>query len=353
MFEHDYTPADRLLHRLALGVPAVAELSFDLDQRASRAAQAVPRVSAAPHVFVTGLARAGTTVLLRHLHRSGPFRSLTYRDMPFVLAPGLWKRFSARWQRRQEERLRAHGDRIMVSADSPEALEEVFWRIFTGADYIRRDGLMPYVPGEDAVGRFRSYVAAILASGETGQVRYLSKNNNNILRLSALRGAFPNALVVIPFRHPAAQASSLWRQHRRFCRMQEKSPFVRSYMDWLGHHEFGQGHRPFLFGGGPPADLSPETPDYWLDTWIRAHEALAAPEHEGHVFVCYEDLCSDPAVWERLTGRLGLTEPARPDFAVSRAPHCDQFDARRMWRAEEAYARLRQREPVESASLRT
>lgn len=348
MFEHDYTFADRLLHRLALGVPTVAELSFDLDQRASKAGASVPEVSGAEHVFVTGLARAGTTVLLRHIHRSGPFRSLTYRDMPFVLAPNLWKRFSARWQQRQEEHLRAHGDRIMVSADSPEALEEVFWRIFTGADYIRRDGLVPYSPDGDARARFRSYVAAVLASGEPGQRRYLSKNNNNILRLSALRDAFPEALVVIPFRHPATQASSLWRQHKLFCRMQEESPFVRSYMDWLGHHEFGQGHRPFLFGGGPPRGLSPEVPDYWLDTWTRTHEALAAQVHERHLFVCYEDLCSDPAVWEELARRLGLTEAAKPDFAISQTAPSDQFDPGRMWRAEEVYAGLRRPELVGS-----
>ncbi|HKT86350.1 MAG TPA: sulfotransferase [Novosphingobium sp.] len=347
MFEHDYTAADRLLHRLALGVPTVAELSFDLDQRASGAAALVPEVRAGEHVFVTGLARSGTTVMLRHLHRSGPFRSLTYRDMPFVLAPNLWKRFSARWQRRQEERLRAHGDRIMVSADSPEALEEVFWRIFSGSDYIRRDALVPYRPDGDVLARFRRYVAAILAPGGSGQ-RYLSKNNNNILRLSALRDAFPNAFVVIPFRHPATQASSLWRQHKLFSGMQEESPFVRSYMDWLGHHEFGQGHRPFLFGGGPPRDLSPELPDYWLDTWTRAHEALTAQADERSLFVCYEDLCADPSVWKGLTRRLGLAA-AKPDFAISRAAPSDRFDPARMWRAEEVYARLRQPEFVGSA----
>lgn len=348
MFEHDYTLADRLLHRLALGMPTVAELSFDLDQRASGAAEAVPEVAAAEHVFVTGLARAGTTVMLRHLYRSGVFRSLTYRDMPFVLAPNLWKRFSARWQERQEERLRAHGDRIMVSADSPEALEEVFWRIFTGREYIRRDGLAPYRPDGEVLARFRSYVAAILASGEPGQRRYLSKNNNNILRLSTLRGAFPEALVVIPFRHPASHASSLWRQHKLFSGMQEEAPFVRSYMDWLGHHEFGQGHRPFLIGGGPPPGLSPESPSYWLDLWTRTHEALAGQIHERHLFVCYEDLCRDPAVWEGLTRRLGLAEPVKPDFTISQAASSDEFEPGMLWRAEEIYARLRQPEFVGS-----
>ncbi|GGB97041.1 hypothetical protein GCM10011494_14390 [Novosphingobium endophyticum] len=340
MLEHDYTAADRLLHRLALGLPAVAELSFDLDQRGNGATEKA--VGDLHHVFVTGLARAGTTVLLRHLHRSGPFRSLTYRDMPFVLAPQLWKRFSSRWQQRREERLRAHGDRIMVSADSPEAFDEVFWRIFTGPDYIRPEGLAPYQPDEAVLARFRSYIAAILASGDPGQQRYLSKNNNNILRLPALRDALPEALFVIPFRHPADQASSLHRQHALFCRMQGETPFVRSYMDWLAHHEFGQGHRPFLFGGGPPGDLAPQSPDYWLEMWTRTHEALAGDVHERNVFVCYEELCTNADVWNRLTWRLDLPRTARPDFSLARK-QADAFDPARLRRAEAVYQELRLR----------
>lgn len=342
MFEHDYTLPDRLLHRLALGIPTFAELSFDLDQRASRAATSAFEVSDHRHVFVTGLARAGTTVLLRQLHRCGPFRSLTYRDMPFVLAPNLWKRFSSRWQQRQDERMRAHGDRIMVSADSPEALEEVFWRIFSGPDYIRSDGLLPYRPDKAVLARFRNYVAAILASGEPGQGRYLSKNNNNILRLPALRDAFPEALFVIPFRHPSSQATSLWKQHDLFSRMQAESPFVRHYMDWLGHHEFGQGHRAFLFGGGLPDNLSPTSPDYWLDLWVRTHEALVGQSHERLHWVCYEDLCLKDEIWTRLTRLLDLPQPAKPDFVLSQAVEPDHFDSARLRRAETIYACLRQ-----------
>lgn len=340
MFDHDYTMADRLLHRLALGVPTVAELSFDLDQRASGVAASATGVAGLPHVFVTGLARAGTTVILRHLHRSGPFRSLTYRDMPFVLAPNLWKRFSGRWRQQQDERMRAHGDRIMVSADSPEALEEVFWRIFTASDYIRPDGLSPYRPDRAALDRFRSYVAAILASGEPGQSRYLSKNNNNILRLPALRDAFPQAMFVIPFRHPASQATSLWTQHKLFCRMQDDSPFVRSYMDWLAHHEFGQGHRPFLFRGAAKSDLTPDSPDYWLDLWIGVHEVLAGQVHERHLFVCYEELCADDDVWGQLAERLDLPRPVKPEFSQPQAVSTEHFDPGMLRRAEAIYIGL-------------
>ena len=46
------------------------------------------------HVFITGLARAGTTILLNALYKSNLFASLSYSDMPFVLAPNLWSKIS-------------------------------------------------------------------------------------------------------------------------------------------------------------------------------------------------------------------------------------------------------------------
>ena len=92
----DYGLLSRLLHRLALGVPAIAEASFDAEQ-ALLGRQSIP-AHGGRHVFVAGLARSGTTVLMRSLFETGEFCSLTYRDMPFVLAPGLWSRPVPPWE---------------------------------------------------------------------------------------------------------------------------------------------------------------------------------------------------------------------------------------------------------------
>ncbi len=81
---------------------------------------------------------------MRALHETGVFRSLTYRDMPFVLMPRTWRKFSLSFQTYGDEKERAHGDRITVNFDSPEAFEEVFWRAFCGEDYIRYDCLIPH-----------------------------------------------------------------------------------------------------------------------------------------------------------------------------------------------------------------
>ena len=41
------------------------------------------------HIFITGMPRSGSTVLLYYLYQSELFASLTYRDMPFVISPKL------------------------------------------------------------------------------------------------------------------------------------------------------------------------------------------------------------------------------------------------------------------------
>lgn len=300
----DYGAIARLLHRLALASPAVAEMQFDIETamlRGDTEADGEGR-----HVFVCGLARAGTTVLMRSIHDSGGFASLTYRDMPFVMAPNLWARLQGRRGRKMDPVERAHGDGIAVDFDSPEALEEVFWRVHCGEAYLRTDALTPHEPDAETIAKFRTYVAAILR--RYGAERYLSKNNNNILRIGALQAAFPDADILVPFREPHAQAESLRRQHLRFVRMHRNDRFSARYMGWLAHHEFGSDHRPFRFPGAEAGHGDPEGAHYWIDLWTRVYSHLldAYAQHHRVRFVCYEDLCASSAAWVELRRRIDL-----------------------------------------------
>ena len=45
------------------------------------------------HVFITGLPRSGTTILLNFLFSSNEYASLTYDNMPFILSPNISKFF--------------------------------------------------------------------------------------------------------------------------------------------------------------------------------------------------------------------------------------------------------------------
>ena len=335
-----YSALDKLLHRLALGSSAIAELSFDLDQRQLRSDPAAIRNR--QHVFVVGLARAGTTILMRNLYATGAFRSLTYRDMPFVLAPNLWRKFNRPRAGDTTASERAHGDRILVSADSPESLDEVFWRVFSGDTYLSKAGLRPHEPGPDVLEKYVAYVAAILQADEAPKDRYLSKNNNNILRLPALRRAFPNALILIPFRDPQSHAMSLLRQHHHFLALQAEDRFVRAYMTWLGHHEFGQDHRPFQFDGTSQPAADPGTIDYWLQLWTAAYSWLEKTAPTDAVFVCYEDLCSRADVWKTLAGRAGLDsdEAEAETFKISTAKTAGDADPALSAKAAALYDRL-------------
>lgn len=303
-----YSALDKLLHRLALQFAPLAELSFDIDQSMARSNQSVPPVEDLRnqrHVFVTGLARAGTTVLMRRFHATGEFRSLTYRDMPFVLAPNFWQKIAGRNKRDLKAGERAHGDRLVVDADSPESLDEVFWRVFCGHDYIQTDHLRSHQPDPDTIQRFASYVRAILCAEDPPKTRYLSKNNNNILRLGAIRSAFPNALILIPFREPLSHAASLHHQHQQFQSSQAEDPFIQTYMTWLAHHEFGHGHRPFRLEN-QALSYSANSLDYWLTLWCQVYRWLEATKPADAQFVCYEQLCTDPNYWTMLAEQAGL-----------------------------------------------
>ncbi len=287
----DYGFASRLLHRVALGCRPVARASLEAETLIS--GSSVPPVTAP--VYIAGLARGGTTILLQVLHATGQFRSLCYADMPFVLMPGLWKKVSRGFQRETPEKERAHGDRIRVGTNSPEAFEEVFWRVHCGSEYIRPDGLVPHVPAADIRETYRRYVSLILASDGRPDARYLAKNNNNVLRLPMLKQVFPDAVLLIPWRDPLQQALSLRDQHERFCARHNQDRFSLEYMNWLGHFEFGRGHRPFRFS--EPVDTandSPDMPDYWLKLWIATYRHLLTTAPVDAVFICYERLCRDP-----------------------------------------------------------
>jgi len=324
----EYSFGDKVLHRLALGNPRIGEISLEVD-RAFCKNRAGKREKTS--VFICGLARAGTTILMRTFYETGVFRSLTYRDMPFVLMPGLWKALSTAFHQHKAAKERAHGDGIEVNFDSPEAFEEVFWKTFAASDYLFQSHLSPHVANKAVLEQFRQFVDQVVASADQPeQQRYLSKNNNNILRLGSIRRAFPEALILVPFRDPVQQVISLLQQHTQFCALHEKDTFSRDYMGWLGHHEFGGTQRPFQFGERwcvTAKDHHPENINYWLALWINTYRYLldTAPVHT--VFVGFEELCSRPQeVIRMLFSKANLSISDGSLAANIRAPQLKQID---------------------------
>ncbi|MDP6477134.1 MAG: sulfotransferase [Nitrospinaceae bacterium] len=292
----EYSFWQKLFHRIVLGSRIVSEFSLDLE--IGRTKVDIPVIEKTKHVFITGLARSGTTILMRRFYNTGSFASLTYRDMPFVLMPLFWKRLSGKSQKNMKKTERAHSDGLMVDYDSPEAFEEVFWKTTSGHEYIRKDRLLPHNPDEETLKKFKHYVGLILKSREHASGKYLSKNNNNILRLRSLCAALPHSVFLVPFRTPLQHAWSLLRQHRRF--LIPNDPFTTKYIDWLGHNEFGANHRPFCFSSSENT-YAPEILPYWMYLWNDIYRWLLKYSPDRVIFVSYDVLCSDDnQTWTRL-----------------------------------------------------
>jgi hypothetical protein len=313
-----YNRLDRLLHHVALGWSPVALLSFDME-RGRFLKKTMPAL--APPVFIAGLARAGTTLFARALEASGAFASARYNDMPFPLAPNGWEVLSRGQRKPIEKAERGHGDGMLHDLSSIEAIEEVFWRTHEGDRYIKTNVLVVHHPAQETLVAFGDWMALIRLREARG--RYLSKNNNNVVRCEALSKSYPDALFLHPFRDPVQQAGSLLRQHQRALSLHAEDPFRRRYMSWLGHHEFGADHRPFVFDqqAGPRGKMN--SIDYWLELWISTYEhLLKGARHAPHArcFIDYDYCCAHPGFFESRSARLlGVTLPPVP--LESQTPH--------------------------------
>jgi len=329
MSEFDYSLLSKMLHSIALGNRSVLEFSFDMET----ALQKNKPVAIGSPVFVSGLARSGTTILMRTLYETGAFRCITYRDMPFVLMPGIWKKFREKTITKPEEKERAHADGIMVNFDSPEAFEEIFWRCFCADDYIKTSSVIPHKLSNEVIQKFQLFMQHTVASAEnsTGGIRYLSKNNNNILRFPQLMQQLPQAVFIIPFRHPLQHAYSLMKQHKHFSSMQKNNPFVLKYINWLGHFEFGLGHKPFIWKQEDEAILqqfSINEINYWLQCWKNYYEKILAFNEANCICICYEELGTKGAdIFSNLLKRLQIQNTrAIPPFKVPAFQQIENFD---------------------------
>lgn len=308
MADSEYNFSSRFMHRMALQSKMMAEISFDAEN--SFVNKKGIAFSKSP-VFISGLARSGTTMLMRYLYETGQFRSLTYLDMPFVLMPNIWKKLSYK-KPAKELKERAHQDGIMVSFESPEAFEEVFWRVFCGNKYIGEDRLELQKLDKSVLKKFREYIQnVIMSADDPGQTRYLSKNNNNILRLPYLFESFPETKLVIPFRDPLQHALSLLSQHKHFSEVQSKDNFSLDYMNWLGHFEFGLNQKPFHFEDDPTFAAMQKTDkmtlDFWLLSWKNYYSFALKNAGSNSFFFSYEAFCINPsAVLSNLFTEIGV-----------------------------------------------
>jgi hypothetical protein len=284
----------------------------DLESRVFSAELEAVRVK--EPVFVTGLARAGTTILLEILAGRPGVATHRYRDFPPVYTPLFWNRaFAHIYKADTPPTERAHKDRILVTPDSPEAIEEVLWmRFFPRAHDTGTVQVLDAATSNPAFERFyRDHLRKILLV--RGGTRYLSKGNYNPTRLAYLLKLFPDAHFVVPVREPSWHIASLMKQHRLFCAEETRDPRILAHMRRAGHLEFGLDRRAINVGDGVASEVERLWADgeevrgwarYWnsLYRFVARQRASDPVLGEATLLVRYEDLCERPR--ETLAGVL-------------------------------------------------
>lgn len=257
-------------------------------------------------IYIAGVPRAGSTILTELLSRHPDVTSHRYSDFPNVYTP-YWRNWLAERSRRQPARAieRAHRDRIMVSTESPEAVEEVIWMQFF--DHLHDPGvdqsLTQQTNNADFERFYRDHIRKLLLA--RNRSRYLAKGNYNTLRLLYIQKLFPDARFIVPVRNPVNQIASLVKQDRLFEQANREDPRVDRQLRMSGHFEFGPGRRPVCIGDGKDARtilrhwqagrMVAGWATYWHSVYNHALKALfGTPELKAAVLLLrYEDLCRD------------------------------------------------------------
>jgi len=258
-------------------------------------------------VYVAGLARSGSTILLELLAAAPGVVSQRYKDFPPVFTPYAWNTLLRQiGSAESKPSERAHKDGIMVTLDSPEAMEEPVWMsFFAHAHDPTQSNVIDGNSDDHGFEKFyKAHIKKLMAV--RGGERYLAKANYQVTRLEYLLKLFPDARFVLPVRDPAAHIASLIKQHDLFTRGQAANARARDHLRRVGHYEFGLDRVPINTGDNA---VTQEIIQLWergaeLEGWIRYWDQVysyVASRVEANSklsaavkFVEFESLCADP-----------------------------------------------------------
>ena len=257
-------------------------------------------------IYITGLARSGTTILLEKLSSHPNLVSYRYKDFPLAHIPVWWEKFLERASSGNVKSVeRAHKDRINITPNSPEAMEEILWMSFFKDihDTSKNNSLNKNTINNNFVDFYKNNIKKILFSRNGN--RYITKGNYNISRIEYINAIFPDAKFVVVIRNPVDHIASLMKQHSLFCKLEQDDKNVLSYMQTLGHFEFGLDRRPINFGN---SSLVLEIQKCWsigkdargwAMYWSSVYSHVADLLEDDHllgniILIDYDKLCQNP-----------------------------------------------------------
>jgi hypothetical protein len=257
-------------------------------------------------IYVSGLARSGSTLLHEVVCSSSGVATHRIKDYPMIFTPYWWRRATAHI-RPKPPRERPHQDRVMITTESPDAIEEMLWMaFFPDCHNPARSSLLGAADRHPAFESFyRAHIRKLLLAEQA--TRYVAKANYHVARLPYLVRLFPDARFLIPIRAPAGHIASLMRQQQLFSAGHRKHRRSLAFMQRSGHFEFGLDRRPMNLGDGDrvrqvqhafaAGDEVRGQAMYWdmVYGYIARLLATDAQVRSAALVVRFEALCADPA----------------------------------------------------------
>ena len=259
-------------------------------------------------LYIIGLARAGTTIVLEILSKHPELASHKYKHLIIPYLPHFISYIIDRTTLYQKPFERIHKDKMIVNRNSPEAVEEIFWRKYFDniSDETQSNILDSRVSNHKFERFYQNHIRKLLFNQK--KPRYIAKNNYNVTRMEYLLKLFPDAKFFLVVRNPTNHLASLIKQTKLFTEMEQENRFLRDWLGILGHNEFGY---PRVCINVDNSELIQEIHHLWRirHTYVRGwalywssiYDYLANTLEKNKklkkatLIIKYDDLCASPA----------------------------------------------------------
>ena len=303
--QFDFPAPMYYIAKLVSTFPAVGNMLHTLES--SWMKKRIEPLSVDRPIYVTGLARAGTTITLEMLSKHPDVATHRYLHMVMPYVPHWIQSFAEKTPLMLSPIERLHQDRIMINRNSPEAVEEIFWqRYFDDVlDESKTSVMGKDVSNPEFEEFYKSHIRKLM--GDQQRTRYAAKNNYNVARMEYLQKLFPDVKFLIIVRNPFDHIASLAKQDIILNEVERLNPQLLDWTKIVGHREFGGAK---ICINLDDSDLVQEIRSHWADRdsyvegWAKYWASIYSYVHEtlknnktladATLVVRYETLCESP-----------------------------------------------------------
>ncbi|MFW9834166.1 MAG: sulfotransferase [Candidatus Thorarchaeota archaeon] len=304
--QFDFPTPMYYIARLVKSVPSLADTLDSLES--SKSGKNLDAYHVDRPIYVTGLARAGTTITLEMLSTHPDVAHHRYLHMVLPYTPHWTQMIADKTPIMLSHTERIHKDRIMVNRSSPEAVEEIFWQRYFDqiVDESKSNIMTEDVNNSEFEKFYRTHIRKLLM--DQNATRYAAKNNYNVSRMGYIQKIFPDVKFLIIIRNPFDHIASLSKQDTIFCEMERQDPRLLDWTKIIGHREFGSAKFCINFDNTKLVQeirkdwTSKETyvqgwAKYWASVYSYVHKTLKQNQRlaKAAIVVKYETLCESPA----------------------------------------------------------